>query len=126
MAIKRRDIFDTGARPPVDKGAADVPEDAWVPRVPIVDGQEKTFDEAADEIQRITSTNRAHYIHELEMMATAWRGDVSLAATSARAAMHLLSLAAGAPEKRNKPAAKVSRRVDDLRALLLGDDDEAT
>jgi len=126
MATKRRDIFDTGApkpRPPVDKSAADIPADAWVPRVPVVDGQVMTFDEAADEIQRLTSANRAYYIHELEMMATAWRGDVSLAPTSAKAAMHLLSLAAGAPEKRNKPATKVSRRVDELRALLTGDDE---
>jgi hypothetical protein len=125
MATPRRDIFDTGAkepRAPVDKSAADIPADAWVPRVPVVDGVAMTFDEAADEIQRLTSTNRAHYIHELEMMATAWRGDVTLAATSAKAAIHLLALAAGAPERRNKPAPKVSRRVDELRAMLTSDE----
>ena len=122
---KRRDIFDTGApsKAPVDKSAADIPADAWVPRVPVVDGVEMTFDEAADEIQRVTSANRAHYIHELEMLAIAWRADVTLSGTSAKAAMHLLSLAAGAPEKRNRPAPKVSRRVDELRALLTGDDE---
>jgi hypothetical protein len=122
---KRRDIFDTGApsKAPVDKSAADIPADAWVPRVPVIEGVVMTFDEAADEIQRVTSVNAARYIHELEMLATAWRGDVTLAGTSAKAAMHLLSLAAGAPEKRNKPAPKVSRRVDELRALLTGDDE---
>ena len=122
---KRRDIFDTGtpSKAPVDKSAADIPADAWIPRVPVVDGVEMTFDEAADEIQRVTSANRAHYIHELEMLAVAWRADVTLSGTSAKAAMHLLSLAAGAPEKRNRPAPKVSRRVDELRALLTGDDE---
>jgi hypothetical protein len=128
MVTTRRDIFDTGAKepkPPVDKSAADIPADAWVPRVPVVDGVAMTFDEAADEIQRLTSTNRAHYIHELELLATAWRGDVTLASTSAKAAIHLLALAAGAPEKRNKPAPKTSRRVDELRALLTDDDGDS-
>jgi hypothetical protein len=126
MATKRLDVFDTGARPakpPVDR-SADVPADAWVPKVPIVDGQVRTFDEAADEIQRLTANNHAAYVYELEMLATAWRGDVTLAATSAKAAMHLLSLAGGGAEKRNKPAPKVSRRVDELRALLTGDEGE--
>jgi len=103
----RRDIFDTGVKPPkpsTPKPTADVPEDAWVPRAPADgDGAEKTFDEAADDIQRLTSANRANYVYELEMLATAWRKDLSLAATSARAVMQLIALAGGGPEKRPRP-----------------------
>ena len=104
MATKRRDIFDTGAAPPKatpDRGA-EVPDGAWVPSPPVIEDEldAPAFDEAADDIQRRASGNRAHYVHELELIAIAWRKDTSLIATSARAAMQLLALAGGSPEKR--------------------------
>ena len=104
----RRDIFDTGAKPstPKAKPTPALPADVWVPvpHVPLDDDEaEQSFDAAADDIQRMASANRAHYLHELELLATAWRSDMSLAATSARAVMHLISLAGGGPQKRPLP-----------------------
>jgi len=125
MARTPRDVFDTGPPPkePVDR-SADVPADAWQPRRQTVTGLPSTFDEANDELQRIASVNAANSLFEIEQIAIAWRGDVTLSATSLKAAVHLLSLAAGAPEKRSKPAPKLSRRVDELRALLTDDDED--
>ena len=111
----RRDIFDLGAKPaPKGRPTADVPGDAWTPRAPVVDDDEdeRSFDEAADDIQRLAAANRAHYVHELELLAVAWRTDLSLAATSARAVMHLLSLAGGGPEKRPRPPVEVEDGAD--------------
>lgn len=125
MAARRpTDIFDVGPPPkePIDR-SADVPADAWQPVRPTTSGLPSTFDEAADDIQRRASLNAANYLFELEQIAVAWRDDVTLSSTSLKAAVHLLSLAAGAPEKRNKPAPKLSRRVDELRALLTDDDE---
>ena len=107
MATKRRDIFDPGTpaakAPPVVK-AAEVPADAWVPTPPVPPIEAELvppeFDDAADDIQQRAAANRAHYVYELELIAVAWRADTSLVSTSARAAMQLLALAGGSPERR--------------------------
>jgi hypothetical protein len=114
----RRDIFDLGAKPPPKaRPTADIPDDAWTPRAPAPadDDDEQdppSFDEAADDIQRQAAANRSHYLHELELLAVAWRADLSLAATSARAVMHLLALAGGGPEKRPRPPLDVADGAD--------------
>lgn len=119
-----RDIFDVGppAKEPVDRSAV-VPAGSWVPREP-TDEDARSFDDAAEYVQQQTAKNAARYVYELELMAVAWRDDVTVMSTSAKAAMHLLSLAAGAPEKRNKPTPKSTRIVDELRKMLTGDDED--
>ena len=125
MAARRPiDIFDipSPSKEPVDR-SADVPAGSWVPREP-TDEEPRAFDEAAEYVQQQTAKNAARYVYELELMAVAWRDDVTVMSTSAKAAMHLLSLAAGAPEKRNKPTPKSTRIVDELRKMLTGDDED--
>lgn len=126
MAARRpTDIFDIPkpSKEPVDR-SADVPADAWQPVAPVSDGLPMTFDAASEDMQRRASMNAAQYLYELEQIAIAWRGDVTLASTSMKAVVHLLSLAAGSPEKRNKPAPKSTRIVDELRKMLTGDDED--